>query len=133
MGQFYQEMTRFDDAIAAFNLAEHAAAELADRDAQVNAICRKATVLFLCKKDAAEAQREGERAFELARRAGSATAVASCEFILACARWYAGEIVEAETLFDRAIPVLRRGRTTTAHSYRRLLSGEHSCHALAVR
>ena len=67
MGPLYQDMTRFDDAIAAFDLAETVAAELADRDAQVNAICRKGTVLFLCKKDAAEAQKEGERAFELAR------------------------------------------------------------------
>ena len=43
-------MTRFDDAIAAFDLAERAAGESADREAQINAICSKATVLFFCKK-----------------------------------------------------------------------------------
>jgi tetratricopeptide (TPR) repeat protein len=122
MGPLYQDMTRFDDALAAFDLAERAAAGMADRDAQVNAICSKGTVLFLCKKNASEAEMEGARAFELARLGGSATAVASCEFVLACARWCAGEIVEAETLFDRAIPVLRHGGppllTLTAVSFR---------------
>jgi tetratricopeptide (TPR) repeat protein len=108
MGSLCHSMTRFDDAIAAFGLAERAACESADRDAQVNAICSQASVLFFGQKRVAEAQVQGERAFELARLAGSNTGVASSEFILACTRGCAGEIGEAEALFDRAIPVLRR-------------------------
>jgi tetratricopeptide (TPR) repeat protein len=122
IGPLYQDMMRLDDAIAAFDLAECAAGEVADRDAQVNAICSKATVLFFCKKHVTEAQKQGERAFELARLVGSDTAVASSEFILACTRWCYGEIAEAEALFDRAIPALRRSGppllTLTAVSFR---------------
>ncbi len=108
MGPLYQDMSRYDDAIAAFDLAERAAGESADRDVQIKAICSKAAVLFFYKKLVAEAQKEGERAFELARLVGSDTAMAASGFILACTRWCAGQIAEAETLFDRAIPVLRR-------------------------
>lgn len=108
LGQLYQATTRYDDAIAAYDLAERAACESADRNAQINAICSKAGVLFFCMKRAAEAQEEGERAFELARLVGSETALASSEFVLACTRWCFGEIAEADALFDQAIPVLRR-------------------------
>jgi hypothetical protein len=51
-------MTRYDDAIAAFGLAERAACESADRDAQVNAICSQAMVLFFWQEAAAEAQEQ---------------------------------------------------------------------------
>jgi tetratricopeptide (TPR) repeat protein len=122
MGPLYQDMTRFDDAIDAFDLAARAAGDLADCDAQVNAICSKASVLFFCKKLAADAEKEGEHALELARLAGSDTALASSEFILACAKWCYGKIAEADTLFDRAIPLLLRSGppllTLTAVSFR---------------
>jgi tetratricopeptide (TPR) repeat protein len=101
-------MTKYDAAITTYDLAERAASESGDRNGQINAICSKAGVLFFCKKRSAEAQEEGERAFELAGLVGSETALASSEFVLACTQWCAGEIAEADALFDQAIPVLRR-------------------------
>jgi tetratricopeptide (TPR) repeat protein len=79
-------------------------------------------VLFFCKKRPSEAQKQGERAFKLAQPAGSNSAIASSEFILVCTRWCAGELAEAEALFDLAIPVLLRSGpplfTLTAVSFR---------------
>lgn len=122
IGSLYRDMTLFDDAIGAFDLAERSAGESADHEAQINAICSKANVLFFCKKLPAEAQEQGERGLELARRAGSKTGVAASEFILACTRWCRGEIAEGEALIDRAIPALRQSGppllTLTAVSFR---------------
>ena len=122
LGSLYQDMTRYDDAIGAFELAEDSACESADSEAQINAICSKAAVLFLCKKRPAEAQEQGERALQLATMAASDIGIASSEFILACTRWCRGEIAEADALFDRAIPALRRSGppllTLTAVSFR---------------
>jgi tetratricopeptide (TPR) repeat protein len=122
LGRLYQDMTQFDDALNAFDLAERSACELADLEAQINAVCSKGTVLFFCKKCPGEAQEQGDRALELARLAGSGAGLASSEFILACTRWCYGDIAEAEALFDRAIPALRRHGppllTLTAVSFR---------------
>ena len=122
LGPLYHDMTRLDDALAAFDLAERSACEMADLEAQINAICSKATVLFFSKKRPAEAQEQGDRALELARLAGSDAGLASSEFILACTRWCYGDIAEAEALFDRAIPALLRSGppllTLTAVSFR---------------
>ena len=122
LGPLYQDTTQFDDALAVFDLAEKSACELADLEAQINAVCSKATVLFFCKKRPEDAQEQGDRALELARLAGSGAGLASSEFILACTRWCYGDIAEAEALFDRAIPALRRHGppllTLTAVSFR---------------
>jgi tetratricopeptide (TPR) repeat protein len=107
MAPLYHAMSRFDDALAAYDLAERAAGDAADPDARISAICSKAHVLFFCKR-VAEAREHGERAFELARVAGSSVATASSESILPCTQMCAGNIAEAEALFDRAIPVLRQ-------------------------
>jgi tetratricopeptide (TPR) repeat protein len=122
LGALYRDTARFEDAIRAFDLAERTACEAADVEAQINAICSKATVLFFCHKRPAEARKQGERGLDLARLAGSNIGVAASEFILACTRWCCGQISEAEVLFDRAIPALRQSGppllTVTAVSFR---------------
>ena len=122
LGPLYQDMTRFDDALAAFDLAERSACELADLEAQINADLQQGNRALLCKKRPGDAQEQGDRALELARLAGSGAGLASSEFILACTRWCYGDIAEAEALFDRAIPALRRSGppllTLTAVSFR---------------
>ena len=107
MAELYRSMTRWDDAIAAFDQAESAAVEAADREAQIQVICTKANVLFFCKR-VAEVREQGERALALARLTGSAAGAASSESVLASALWCAGDVGKAETLFDRAIPVMRQ-------------------------
>jgi tetratricopeptide (TPR) repeat protein/tRNA A-37 threonylcarbamoyl transferase component Bud32 len=107
IAQLHRDMTRFDDAFAAFDLAERAAIDAADAEGQINVICSKALALFLCKR-VAEAEEHGERAFKLSRRVGSPAGLASSEFVLSCTRICAGELEESASLLDRAIPVLKQ-------------------------
>ena len=111
----HESLTRFDEAIADFELAESAAAELRDREAQVNAICGKADSLFLSKR-VAELKEQGERALQLSLAAGSDACVASSNIVLALESFCTGEVTVAKERFDRAIAVLRHTDRRSKHA-----------------
>jgi tetratricopeptide (TPR) repeat protein len=99
-------LARFDDAIADCELAEKAAVETGNREARINALCRKATVLFFSKR-LAEAEQYGNQAAELARLAESSVGLASAEGVLGLHRFCTGDLTAAGYYFDRAVPVLK--------------------------
>ena len=85
-----------------------AAAELADRDAQINASAARQPCCSSARSLGGGAERRatvrssslgGGLGHRPSPRANSSSHVP---------RWYYGDIVDAETLFDRAIPALRR-------------------------
>jgi tetratricopeptide (TPR) repeat protein len=102
----YELLTEFNEAAQSYGLAETAAAELPDAEAQVAAIYGKAWVLFLAKR-LAEVNEEGVRALHLAQAGGSAASVASSNVILALEPFCSGAVAIAKEHFDRAIDMLR--------------------------
>ena len=120
----HQAVTRFEEAVADFELAENAAVQLGDHEAQINAMYGKAVVLFYSKR-LREVAEQAARARTLAEAAGSPVAMASSDVMLAIEPFCTGELLVAQELFDRAIPVLReRGpvnHALDAVSYRGLL------------
>jgi tetratricopeptide (TPR) repeat protein len=102
----YQTLSRFDDAIADFEHAEKVAGDTGNREAQINAICGRAMLLFFSKR-LAETEQYGNQAADLARLAGSRRGLASAELVFACHRSCTGDLAAAEYYFDRAIPVLK--------------------------
>jgi tetratricopeptide (TPR) repeat protein len=102
-----RSLSRFDEAAEDFEAAQAAAAEIGDCDARINAIYGKAYSLFLAKH-LSDVRKQGMRAMDLARAAGSEVGVASSSVILAIERWCNGENAAAHEQLDRAIPVLRR-------------------------
>jgi tetratricopeptide (TPR) repeat protein len=102
----YRTLSRFDDAIADFELVEKLAGEIGNREAQINAICCKAWTLFFTKR-LAEMEQCGNQAVELARRAESKVGLASAEGVLAGHRLCLGDLAAAEGYLDRAMPVLK--------------------------
>jgi tetratricopeptide (TPR) repeat protein len=106
--QQHQSITRFDAAIADFELAGRAAQALDDAVAQVHALFGQAAVLFLAKR-IPQVRECGTRAMDIARTAGSDGAVAASTAIVALAGLCAGDDVKtAERQLDEAIPVLQR-------------------------
>jgi hypothetical protein len=106
-GAQHHSLTRPDAALADFVLAEHAARELGDPVAEINAIFGQAGACFVAKR-MTEVKALGARAMEIAQLSGSAGAVAASEAILALEICNSGDVATAEQLFDRAIPVLQQ-------------------------
>lgn len=102
----HQTLARFEEAIADFERAEKVAQETGDREAWINALCRKAMALFYTKR-LTETEQCAKQAAELARLAGSRVGLASAEGVLASHRFCTGDLTAAEQFFDRAFPVLR--------------------------
>jgi tetratricopeptide (TPR) repeat protein len=99
-------ISRFEDAVESFGLAERAAEAAGLTEELIRAICGKGMSFFnLHRID--EMRAAGERAMELARSINSTVGVASAELVLACQRVCFGKLGEAERLFDRAIPELQ--------------------------
>jgi tetratricopeptide (TPR) repeat protein len=103
--EYHHNLSQFDEALAAFDVAEKAATELQRPAAQIDALCGQAMMLFKLRR-LSEVQQQAERARELARASSSDVGVASAELVLACERVCVGDLTSADQHFDRAIPVL---------------------------
>ena len=114
LGQLHLTLSEMDRAIEAFGVAERAAAELGDVDAQVDAICAGALAHFNSKRTE-ESTREAERALAIARAAGSTQAAAAAELVLALESFCLGRTDEAQRDFDRSVPILRQ-QTPPVHA-----------------
>jgi tetratricopeptide (TPR) repeat protein len=122
--RMHQNQGNYEDVTADCHATENLAIELGDTLARVDAICALANALFYLKQ-LNEAGREAARALAIAREAGSDLAIASAEATVALIRLSVGDLAEAETYFDRAIPVIRattaRPSAVDSISYRLLL------------
>lgn len=96
----------FDEAIEDFALAEKAAVELGNKEAQIDAICGTAMSMFNVHR-MAEMREQANRALIIASAAGSSAGVASAESVLACDRLCTGDLGAAEQYFRHALPVLQ--------------------------
>ena len=114
LGQLHLTLSEMDQAIEAFGVAERAAAELGDVDAQVDAICAGALAHFNSKRTD-QATREAERARSIARAADSTTAAAAAELVLASVSFCLGASGEAQRDFERSVPILRQ-QTPPTHA-----------------
>ena len=109
LAEIHQTLTRLEEAIASFALAEEAARNGGDQQTQIVAIVGQAYALLLFKR-LEQAEQHAARAMEMARLVGSDVAVASAEALLA-GIWggaLGNKPVEAELYLDRAVPVLQR-------------------------
>ncbi len=106
LARLHLTTSQFDEAIEDFALAEKAAVELGNKEAQIDAICGTAMSLFNVHR-MAEMRQQANRALEIARAAGSSAGVASAESVLACDRLCTGDLGAAEQYFRHAIPVLQ--------------------------
>jgi DNA-binding winged helix-turn-helix (wHTH) protein/tetratricopeptide (TPR) repeat protein len=107
--QYEMGLSRFEDAAADFAIAEQAAEAAGDIEAQVNAICAGALARFYLRRMEATREAAG-RALAIAQAAGSETAIAAAESVLAMERLCLGASAEAERHYSRSVPVLiRRG------------------------
>ena len=106
LGQLHLTLSRMEQAIADFELAENIAAELGDTESQVSAICAAALARFNLKR-VEETRQQAHRALEIARTLGSPVAEASAELVLGLERMCFGATADAEASFGRAVPVLR--------------------------
>jgi tetratricopeptide (TPR) repeat protein/predicted Ser/Thr protein kinase len=105
LAQLQLTLTRFEEAVENFSVAERAA-EAADlTEERIRAICGRGMSLLNLKR-IEEMRSEGERAIELARTVHSAVGVASAELVLATERLCIGSLEEARPLYGRAVPVL---------------------------
>jgi tetratricopeptide (TPR) repeat protein len=102
----YQTLTRFDAAVADYELAERVAEETGNPAAQVGALCGKAWPLCYSKR-LKEMEQCGDQAAELARRAGSRVGLASAQSVLGFHHACIGDLAGGESYLDQAIPVLK--------------------------
>ena len=107
LGQFHLTLSKLEEAIGDFQLAEKSAAELGEVDAQVNAICSTAQACFNLKR-LDETRGHADRAVNTARASGSETTIAAAEMLLGLLKMCLGETPEAEQNFNRSVPVLRK-------------------------
>jgi serine/threonine protein kinase/tetratricopeptide (TPR) repeat protein len=106
LGKIHLTLSRLDEAVQDFDLADVTAGEMGDTDAQVEAICASAAARFNLRR-IDETREAGRRAREIARAAGSGKGVASAELILGLVDMGLGEVAEAQQNFNRSLPVLR--------------------------
>ncbi len=106
LGQLHLTLSRLEEAVSDFDLAEKTAAEMGDADAQVTAICSSATARFNLRR-IEETRQSAQRALEIAKAAGSEKGVASAELVLGLVDMGLGEIAGAHESFGRSVPVLR--------------------------
>ena len=106
LSRLHLALSQFDEAIEAFALAEKAAVELGNTEAQIDAICGASASLYYAHR-MAESRQQANRALEIARATGSSVGIASAEAALGCDRLCNGDLDAAEQYFQRAIPVLR--------------------------
>ncbi|MGH9627523.1 MAG: AAA family ATPase [Bryobacteraceae bacterium] len=100
-------LSRFEDAVTAFEQAEKAAETIGDADAQINAICAAGLAQFNQKR--LEIARDyANRALGVARTVGSEVGAASAELVLGLERMCFGSTSEAETHFTRSVPILKK-------------------------
>ena len=100
-------ISRFEDAVESFELAERAAEAAGMTEELIRVICGKGMSFYNLKR-IDEMRGAGERALELARTINSSVGLAFAELVLASQRLCVGELGEAEPLFDRSIPVLQK-------------------------
>ena len=106
LGRLHMTLSRFEDALADFGLAEKAARDCGDRENEVSAVCSSALALYYLER-LGEMAEQGRRALELARTAGSEVSVASAELVLGVERLCVGALPAAAEYFDRAVPVMK--------------------------
>jgi tetratricopeptide (TPR) repeat protein len=109
LAQLHMTISGFDDAIESFEMAERAAEPAGMNEERIQAICGRGLCSYYSKR-LDEARADGERAMKLARSINSAVGVASAEGLFASLHVCLGELDAAEPLFDRAVPVLQKGR-----------------------
>jgi tetratricopeptide (TPR) repeat protein len=109
LAQLHMTISGFDDAIESFEMAERAAEPAGMNEERIQAICGRGLCSYYSKR-LDEARADGERAMKLARSINSAVGVASAEGLFAALHVCLGELDAAEPLFDRAVPVLQKGR-----------------------
>jgi tetratricopeptide (TPR) repeat protein len=108
LGQIQIVLSRFDDAATTFEMAEGAARDAGDIEAQVNAICGLALAHFYQRR--MDLTREiANRALAIAQAAESEVGTASAEAVLGLERLCFGATEEAEQRFRRSVPVLIQG------------------------
>jgi tetratricopeptide (TPR) repeat protein len=107
LGRLHLTLSRLQEAVADFELAEKTAEQMGDVEARVNSICAAALAVFNLKK--MDLAREyASRALRLAQEAGSETGAASAELVLGLERMCYGATGEAEASFACSVPVLQR-------------------------
>jgi DNA-binding winged helix-turn-helix (wHTH) protein/tetratricopeptide (TPR) repeat protein len=107
LGYLHFALSRFEEAIQDFAVAEAAAKVIGRIETEVTAICGKAGALFSLKR-LEEMRTEISRALELARQSHSEVGVATAEAMLALERMQSGDLAAADNALDQAIPVLEK-------------------------
>jgi tetratricopeptide (TPR) repeat protein len=106
LAELHLTLSRFDDAVSDFGIAEKAATEADLIEPRIEAICGAALALFNLKRTD-ETRALGQHALDLACRSGSETGVASADMVLAMERMAVGDLDAADELTLRAVPILQ--------------------------
>jgi len=112
-GHLHFALSRFEEALHNFTVAETAAKKTGAIESEVTAICGKVGALFSVKR-LEEMRTEICRALELARQHQSEIGMATAEAMLALERMQAGDLAAAEQALDQAIPALEKESTSLA-------------------
>jgi len=107
LGHLHFILSRFEEAIQDFAVAEAAAKKVGGIEPEVRAMCGKAGALFSLKR-LEEMRTEISRALKLARQSQSDVGIATAEAMLALERMQAGDLAAADQALDHAIPALER-------------------------
>ena len=127
LAQIHMSISRFEDAISDFTLVQKLDSEAGDIKIEISALCGMAYAIFNIRdiKKHPEMLDFINRALEIAETSDSIVSKASAELVLAFERLASGALTEAETLFDRAIPILKKNelpiQALQAVSYRGFL------------
>jgi tetratricopeptide (TPR) repeat protein len=107
LAEIHQTLTRLEEAIADFALAEVAARDGGDQQTQIIAIVGQANTLSAFKR-LEQSEQHLYRAMEIARLAGYDVGLATAEARLAAIRMVQGNLLEADRYYQQAIPILRK-------------------------
>jgi tetratricopeptide (TPR) repeat protein len=105
LGHLHFALSRFEEAIRNFALAEAAAGRIGGIESEITAVCGKAKAFFSPER-LGEMRTEASRALGLARQSHSEVGVAAAETMLALERMQAGDLAAADQALDNALPVL---------------------------
>ena len=107
LARLYETLRRVSDAVAAYDVAEKAAAANHDVDGQIQAICGRGNALLFFAKDMEGCHEQIRRASELAQGHPSTESTAAVEMVRYLDRVCAGDFEAALQAWDRALPILR--------------------------
>jgi hypothetical protein len=95
LAELHRILSQFEESIGDYQLAENAARELGNHEAEVSAICSMGLALCMVHRYE-EAGELGKRALALAQAAGSRAGMVSAQLVLGVEREVAGDLSAAE-------------------------------------